>query len=257
MIGPGASATLSGVWGKVVGGVAGFALGGPLGAILGAFAGHAVDRMRAEMSGVAQGPPDTATRQVAFSLAVIVLGAKMAKSDGHVSPAEIAAFKDVFRVPPSEVSSVGKLFNEARRDATGFEPYAQQIADMFRAEPQVLEELLAGLFHIAAADGVVRPAELAYLRAVATIFRLDGNAFERVRAAVAGSESTDPYRVLGVERGATTQEIKTAYRKLIRERHPDALIAKGMPAEFMQVAHEEMAAINVAYDRIAAERGIR
>lgn len=253
------------IWGKVIGGVAGFAMGGPFGALLGAFAGHAVDRMRAEGSaggthGFTAGgfaPGDAATRQIAFSVAVIVLGAKMAKSDGHVAPSEIAAFKQVFRVPPSEMANVGKLFNEARRDATGFEPYARQIAGMFADEPQVLEELLAGLFHIANADGVIKPPEAEYLRRVADIFGLDQAAFERVQTSVVGGDTSDPYKVLGVARTADNDAIKAAYRKLTREHHPDALVAKGMPPEFVEMAHAEMAKINVAYDRIAKERGIK
>lgn len=255
------------IWGKIVGGVAGFALGGPLGALLGAAAGHAVDRMRGNGQGEAGpqgaggpwGPSsaDTATRQIAFSVAVIVLGAKMAKSDGHVSTVEIAAFKQAFRVPSAEMGSVGKLFTEARRDALGFEPYARQIAGLFAAEPQVLEKLLAGLFHIAKADGVVKPAEAEYLAKVAEVFGLDGSAFARARAAADGGQAADPYQVLGVARTADNAAIKAAYRSLIRTHHPDTLVSKGMPPEFVHTAHEEMAAINVAYDRVAKERGLR
>ena len=241
------------VWGKVIGGVTGFALGGPLGALVGAFAGHAVDRMR---TGTAAEADTAGVRQVAFTTAVIVLSAKMAKADGHVTRDEIDAFKQVFHIPPSEMNAVGRLFDEARKDAAGFEPYARQIARMFAHEPAVLEGLLGGLFHIAKADGVVHPAELDFLAKVAATFGFDTGGFERIRARLAEPELTDPYTVLGVSRDMTDAEIKKVYRRLIRENHPDTLIAKGMPEEFVEVANGKMASINAAYDRVSKDRGL-
>ena len=243
------------IWGKVIGGVAGFALGGPIGALLGAAAGHALDRMRAGGAG-AEGDA-IATRQVAFTIAVIALAAKMAKADGRVSRAEVNAFKNVFHVPPDEMKGVGRLFDEARSDATGFEPYAEQIATMFAHEPAVLEDLLAGLFHIAKADGVVHASELEFLRGVARIFGFDARAFERIRASHVEPKGADPYDILGVSRGTPDAEIKSAYRALIRENHPDTLIAKGLPQEFVDLANEKMAAINAAYDVVERERGLK
>ncbi|MDX9859796.1 MAG: TerB family tellurite resistance protein [Rhodospirillales bacterium] len=255
------------IWGKVLGGVAGFALGGPLGALMGAVAGHMmVDKNRKAgrerlVGAGGFGAAGIADRQAAFTLAVIVLGAKMAKADGRVTPDEIRAFREVFHIPPEEVEAVGRLFNEAKREATGFEPYAAQIAQLFGHDRMMLEELLGGLFHIARAGGGVNQAELQYLRQVADIFGFDGRAFERIRAmhagAVAAGEGGDPYAVLGLKRNADDDEVKSTYRKLIRENHPDTLIAKGMPQEFIDLATHKMAAINAAYDRVAKERGLK
>lgn len=249
------------IWGKVIGSFAGFAFGGPLGAFIGGVAGHAVDKIReeqtlAELEGGEEGLAAGA-KQVAFTVAVIVLGAKMAKVDGAVSRAEVEAFKEVFHVPPNEMRNVGRIFDMAKKDARGFEPYARQVAWMFRDEPAVLEELLAGLFHIAKADGEVRPSELAYLRQVADIFGLDARSFERVHAMFAGPAESDPFDVLGVASSASNEEIKSAYRRLIRENHPDTLVAKGMPQEFIDIANQRMAAINAAYDKIEKQRGIK
>ncbi len=245
------------IWGKVIGGVAGFASGGPLGALLGAYAGHTMDRARERAAGAGATTGPTANRQVAFTMAVIVLGATMAKADGRVTRDEIDAFRQIFHIPPAEMKEVGKLFNAAAEDATGFEPYARQIAQMFVHQPAVLEELLGGLFHIARADGTVHTGELEYLRQVGAIFGFEGDAFESIRAQHMGAGAADPYQVLGLTGDATDAEVKAAYRKRSREYHPDTLIGQGLPQEFIDLATEKMAAINTSYDRIEKERGLR
>ncbi len=239
------------IWGKLLGGVGGFALGGPLGAIIGAVAGHAVDRMRdASENG-------DATKSIAFTIGVVVLGAKMAKVDGQVNAEEMSAFRQVFRVPPDEVQNVTRVFDIARKDSQGFEPYARQIAGMFEGNPEVLEELLFCLTFIARADGALRPEETKYLHEVSRIFGLDDAAFERVTAIRREPDRSDPYQILGVSRSVTDGALKSAYRKLVRDHHPDRLIAQGMPADFIDLANRKLAAINVAYAAVAAERGLR
>jgi DnaJ like chaperone protein len=253
--------------GAILGGAAGLiALGGPLGALLGAAAGHAIGRLSRRKAaapdettvppGLEGLDPRAATKQVAFTIAVIALGAKMAKADGIVTRDEVDAFKQVFRVPEEELKNVARVFDQARKSPLGFEAYATQIARMFRGQPAVLEELLDGLFHIAKADGRVGEAELDYLRQVATLFGFGEADFERIRAEHLGPDKADPYEILGVTRRAEDAEIKAAYRKLVREHHPDRLIAKGVPKEFIDVATEKVATINAAWDKISRERGI-
>jgi len=245
------------IWGKVIGGVAGFALGGPLGALLGAVAGHAIDKAHGGGGSVLGRVSREEQRQVAFTLAVIALGAKMAKADGQVTRDEVAAFKELFRIPPGEANNVAKIFDRAKTSTAGFELYAQQVANLFPHEPAVLEELLGGLFHIAKADGVVHPAELQYLKQVSDIFGFDRHTFERITATHAGAEQGSPYEVLGLTAEATDVEIKSAYRKLIHENHPDKLMAQGLPQEFIDLANEKMAVINAAYDKIKKLRGLK
>ena len=257
------------IWGKIIGGAAGFALGGPLGALLGALAGHAVDRhVEGETPAIAgpdgqqgggtgAGTDDrAATRQIAFTIAVIALGAKMAKADGQVSRSEVAAFKEVFQVPANETANVARVFDLAKRDARGFEPYAKQVARMFRKGHPVLEELLDGLFHIARADGRVHESELAYLAEVARLFGFTEADFARIREANVGPDKADPYTILGVRREMSNEEIRAAWRKLVRDNHPDRLIAQGLPEELVTLANQKLATINAAYDKVAKERGI-
>ncbi|MEM8588802.1 MAG: TerB family tellurite resistance protein [Pseudomonadota bacterium] len=250
------------IWGALIGGAAGFAIGGPLGALLGAAAGHAVERAGQQAGLIegarpASGPERDNTRHIAFTIGVIALGAKMAKADGRVTRDEVDAFKRVFKVPPGETHHVARVFNMARQDSAGYEPYARQIAGLFNDRPAVLEELLLCLFYIAKADGKIHADELAYLKNVATIFGFDDATFDRIRASEIGADPDDPYTALGVTRDTDDESLKKAYHELAREHHPDRLVAQGMPAEFVEVADRRLAAINAAYDRIRAERGLK
>ena len=241
--------------GKIIGGVAGFAVGGPLGAILGAAFGHAVDRQRSQKK-IETGPSKLETRQTAFTVAIIVLSAKMAKADGHVTRVEVDTFKRIFEIPEDEASDVGQLFNQARQDAEGYEPYAKQIGEMFVHDQAVRENLLGGLFQIALADGIIHPKELHFLQNVAFSFNLDTTDFKRVQSTYTNGNNADPYQILGVDRKTSNNDIKKSYRDLSRENHPDTLIAKGVPQEFIDIANAKMASINAAYDQISKERSL-
>lgn len=249
------------IWGRILGGAAGFAIGGPLGALVGVAAGHTVDRgFRDGLFGRC-GPADPdkdATQTVAFTIGVIALAAKMARADGVVKRVEVDTFNRLFRVPPEELPNVGRVFDLARKDTYGFEEYAQQIAALFEDRHAVLEELLDSLLMIAEADDELHETEVDYLRAVARIFGFAEADFERILAGhhLAGTgDGTDPYGVLGVSRRASDEEIKAAHRRLVREHHPDTLIAQGLPQEFVDLATQKVAVINAAYDRIGKERG--
>ena len=253
------------IWGKLAGAAAGAAIGGPIGALIGAFAGHfMIDRSGRERhelerhgdNGRAREEASGSQDQIAFTIGVIALAAKLAKADGTVTRDEVEMFKRVFPIPPEEEANVGRIFDQARRDARGFEPYAQQIAGLFQRKSRVLEGLLDALFHIAKADGSVGEAEIAYLRRVAEIFGFDEADFARIRESHLGADAADPYNVLGVTRAMDNAAIKAAYRKIVRDSHPDRLIAKGMPAEAVALGTARLASVNAAYDRICKERGI-
>jgi DnaJ like chaperone protein len=238
------------IWGKIGGAAAGFITGGPVGAALGALAGHMLfDR-------AASGAAGSDDPGILFTIAMIALGAKMAKADGVVTRDEEEAFARVFRVPPSEEANVRRVFNMARQDTAGYESYARQIARVFRGNPAVLEDILDGLFEIAKADGVLHPGELAFLERVGEIFGFAPNEFRRIRASHF-PDREDPYVILGVAHSADEEEIRRTYRLLVRENHPDRLMARGVPEEFVKLANDKLAAINAAYDKIEEERGFR
>lgn len=242
------------IWGKILGGAAGLLTAGPIGILLGTLAGHAVDRKReSEETPADSGEEKDATQSIAFTIGVIVLAAKMAKSDGTVKRVEVETFKRLFHAEPEELRNVGYVFDLARRDAAGFEPYARQIAGLFGPAHPVLEDLLESLILIAEADDVMHETELGYLHAVATIFGFSEADFARLVSGhriTHGDTTCDPYTVLGLPCGADEEAVRAAYRRLAREHHPDRLIAQGLPQEFIEVATDRMAAINAAYDRI-------
>jgi len=243
-----------GIWGKILGGTAGLAIGGPIGAILGVAAGHVADRTIETFSGRA--PTGRMARQIAFTTAVIVLGAKMAKADGVVTRDEVTAFKEVFHVPPEDAKQVGRLFDIAKKDASGYAPYARQLNDMFKDQPAMLEALLDALFHIAKADGTYHPGEKAWLEKVATLFGFDAAEFRRIEAKHTVRPQDDPYAILGIEPTVSDDEARSAWKTQVREHHPDKLIAEGLPQEFVDSATRQLAKVNAAWDTIAKERGL-
>ena len=232
------------VWGKVSGAAAGLFVGGPIGALVGAVAGHFfLDR--------------DSDPGVTFTIAIIALAGKMARADGVVMEEEFNIFQRVFGVPPHEEANVRRIFNLARQDMAGFEHYAGQIARLFMGNPAMLEDILDGLFEIAKADGVLHPCEARFLERVAEIFGFAPNEFRRIRASHFAPELTDPYVILGLSYAADDDELKQTYRRLVRENHPDSLMARGVPSEFIKLANDKLAAINSAYEKIQLERGLK
>ncbi len=199
-------------------------------------------------------PPE---RTVGFTIAVIALGAKMAKADGRVTRDEVAAFREVFTIPPEAERDAARVFNLARTDVAGFEGYASRVARMFGDRKAPLEDLLEGLFHIAAADGEFHPDEEAFLRRVWEIFGLRERVFRALRSRYAPDAPPDPYAVLDLDPEAADEVVRAQWRRLVRESHPDRMIARGVPEEAVKLATARLAAVNAAYETIQRERAGR
>ncbi|MBU8538794.1 TerB family tellurite resistance protein, partial [Falsiroseomonas tokyonensis] len=248
------------IWGKLLGGVAGFVTGGPLGAVMGAALGHAADQGPGA-GRIGPGAADLAAllgnKETLFAISVIVLSAKLAKADGPVQRSEIDAFKAMFRIPPQNLREVAQMFDEARRDAGGWETFAERLGEAFADNRAMLEDVLAALFYIARADGPITNGELRLLQGVHQRFGLDAAAWDRAKGSQAGAggaaqrrvEEIDAYAVLGLPATATDEEVRLAWRKLMRENHPDGLAARGVPQEFVERATRKVADINAAWDR--------
>jgi DnaJ like chaperone protein len=194
-----------------------------------------------------------AHRTVAFTSAVTTLAAKMAKADGVALPVEERAFERLFAIPPNEAKNVRRLYDLAKRDVAGYEIHAGRIARMLKDEPELLSSVLACLFHIAAADGILHPAEDRFLETVAAIFGIDRGEYLAIRATYV-HDPRSPYAILGVSPDISDGELKARHRALVREHHPDRLSASCVPAEFRIAADRRLAAINAAYDAVVKER---
>jgi DnaJ like chaperone protein len=192
-------------------------------------------------------PPE---RTIGFTIAVIALGAKMAKADGLVTRDEVTAFRQVFHIPASETQNAARVFDLARKDVAGFDLYAARIRDMFGAGHQALVDLLEGLFYIAVADGRYHPNENVFLEEVARIFGVQSRDFVNMRARFVPDENPDPYCVLGVDPTADVETVRQAWRALVREYHPDRMIARGVPEEAMKLAEKRLIQANWAYEEI-------
>ena len=238
------------IWGRLIGGAAGFALGGPIGAILGVMAGGAFDRRSRSKSSFNFNRIDNNQKQQIFTISFIILSAKLAKSDGQVTEDEIRAFKEKFKVPKSELNKVSKIFNEAKKDSYDYKEIANQVGNLFSDNKILLEELLNNLFFIAASDGNISVNEVDLLKSISKSFKFSEKDFQRIFQSNLNNKDSDPYKVLGVNRSSTDAEIRKKWIKLNKEHHPDNLIAKGMPEEFIEQSNKELAVINLAYDKI-------
>jgi len=256
-------------WGKIAGGIAGFAMGGPLGAVVGAALGHAADTGAIPKFSLPFGPASGLSparvaalfgrRDQLFAIVAVVLSAKLARVDGPVKREEIDTFKRLFRIPPESARDIGRLFDQARDNTEDYEPYAAQLGVAFADNRGTLEEVLSALFAIARADGAVNMAEHDFLSGVHRAFGLDQLSWDRARGAAPrqpASDEPDPYGVLGVDRAADDDELRATWKKLMRENHPDSLMARGVPKEFIDRASDKVARINAAWDRIKRDRGL-
>jgi len=209
--------------------------------------GVVFDRLRAAPS------PE---RSVGFTIAVIALGAKMAKADGQVTRDEVTAFRRVFTIPSGEEDNAARVFNLARQDVAGFDAYARKIRAMFGAgdNRELFIDLIEGLFQIALADGALHEAEDAFLHHVADIFGLDTRCYRAIRARLTEGGGRDPFDLLGVEHDADLDTIRAAWRAAVKDSHPDVMIARGVPPEAVKLAERRLIAVNAAWEEISARR---
>ena len=233
------------IWGSLIGGMIGFSLGGPFGMLLGSLLGGKISRASSRA-----GYYDAAQGQRMFALSLIILSAKLSKADGQVSKEELIAVKDKLKIPENELDQVGKIFNKAKNESTGYEPYAQQIAQIYRGNLNVLEEVVNILFYIAEADGNISQSEMNMIQDIAKIFGLNENQFNSLKESRKSSDKLNPYIVLESNPNDDLSDIRKKYIKLSKEHHPDLLLSKGVPNEVIEESKKKMRAINSAWDQI-------
>ncbi len=261
-----------GLWGKIIGGTAGFFVGGPYGAVIGAALGHAADsgsvqtiRRSFDGNGQAFNPARVAgmfgRRDEVFAITVTVLAAKLCKVDGPVTRAPKSMPSSAISVSPRPPPAGSPGCSTRRATAPiRSSPTPRNWRRRSATTALMLEQVLGSLFSIARADGPLNAPEQEFLRRVHRRLLLDqwswDRAFGETPRRPAPVDESDPYLELGVPRSSSGEELRAAWKRLMRENHPDTLASRGVPAEFVARASDKVARINAAWDRIKRERGL-
>ena len=240
----------------------GTVFGGPLGAIAGAALGHhLIDRKENFVAGAIpkSSQPDYAeTAQAAYFISLFSILGKLSKIDGVVTSHEIAVterFINSLHIQYNEKQFAKQIFREARSSKYTIEDFAVQLYQTTKQQPTVLLSFFDLLFQIAAADGTLHPAEETALKRIKDIFQISDQQFDNMKA-VYFRELDRYYNTLNCTPQSSNEEIKSNYKKLVKDFHPDKIISKGLPEEFTDFATKRFREIQKAYDEIKKERNL-
>ena len=254
-------------FGKGIGGLIGGFIAGPVGSLVGVLLGHQVDQ---NMSG-GRGRSVREISRLFFETTFEVMG-QIAKIDGRVSEDEVRVARRIMqgmRLTDEQVQSAIEHFTRGKSAGYPLESRLRELAAQFGSrrdlahafvQIQLQSAIGAGnvgsdkrqvLWRVANALGVSR-AELAQLEAVVRGFQA-GSAGQPTVA----HSLEEAYRVLGVKSDASDDEVKTAYRRLMNQHHPDKLVARGLPQSMSGVAEQKTHEVRTAYERIKTQRGFK
>lgn len=252
------------VWGKIIGSGTGMVLGGPLGAVLGLALGHKIDKIRNSDSKIINKDShfqqyNEVDKQVAFATGVVVIAAKLSKADGKVTQDEIKTFREVFDFDPKDEIAIGEIFNNAKKSSEGFEEYASQLVSVFGNQQELYIEFVNALYKIAFSDGDLHVNEEKMIYDICNIFKMPRDLIESIKMQFISSIQNinsleNDYKILLSNPKESDAVLKKRYYKLVKEYHPDSLISKGLPDEFLRFANERLSSINEAYERIIKYR---
>ncbi|MGD8991765.1 MAG: TerB family tellurite resistance protein [Desulfobacterales bacterium] len=251
-----------GWFGKLTLGSLGMLIGGPLGAIAGAALGHALIDKRA---GFIRQDPRAIPRpefeyaeqaQATFFISLFSVLGKLSKIDGVVTREEIAVVQDFINSLPideTEKQFARQVFNEAKDSPYRIDDFASQLYQAVKSQPTLLLTYFELLFRIVAADGSYHPAEEAALKSIKDIFNISDNQYEDIKA-VYFNDLDKHYKMLNCTPESTNEEIKSNYKKRVKDFHPDIIISKGLPEEFIEFAEKRFREIQESYEKIRQER---
>ena len=261
--------------GLIIGAVLGFMVGGPLGAILGAFLGQSIS------VGVSRGGwtgYDSGRAQEAFFSATFTVMGYVAKADGHVSEDEIRAARAVMarlNLSADQQRQAIEFFNRGKQQDYDLDGELARFREACRGRRDLMSMFLQIQLHAALAEGALHPAErraLEHICATLGISEFEMRQYEQfIRAQQGfrgGAGGAGPqvqredklaaaYQTLGVSPQASDADVKTAYRRLMKENHPDKLVSRGLPEAMIKLAQEKVQQINVAYEAIKHARGMK
>jgi DnaJ like chaperone protein len=249
--------------GKLVGGTIGFALGGPLGALAGAVFGHTFDQtddphQLFDTGSVERGQERA---QLTFFVGTFSMLAKLARSDGRITPQEVDSIERFMAVdlaldPESRRAARG-IFNKAVDSPETFQDYAAQFYRQFQGEPHLLEMMIDIMLKVSVADGSLTETEESLILSAVRMFGLSDETYAKLRAGYQGDTLEKYYSVLNTTEADSDEQVKQQYRKLVSEYHPDKIASKNLPDPFIQFANDKFREIQEAYEKIKAHRGIK
>ncbi len=269
--------------GKVGGGILGLIVGGPYGALIGSALGHQFDRGAGRLGALGYGGPDDSTDHVAYSAAdrqrvffqttFYGLGA-LAKADGRVSEAEIDAARTLMRemrLQPEAVRRAIESFTDGKSGHSNLTERVQLLRRACRTEPELLRTFLEIQMDFLLGKPAIGTGERTLLLSMAdtlgvrrldlarleTILRARRSFRHQAPTASPGRTLEGAYRALGLEQSATDAEVKTAYRRLMNQHHPDKQAARGLPESMLEAAKERTHEIRSAYELIREQRGMK
>ena len=251
-----------GWFGKLTFGSLGLLIGGPLGAIAGAALGHHlvdkkgdfVNRSIYTNQEPALGHVEQA--QAAYFISIFSILGKLAKIDGVVTRDEIAVvdkFIGNLTMGEGEKQFAKQIFSEAKNSAYSIDDFAMQLYQIIKQQPAVLLSFFDVLFQIAAADGTFHSAEETAMKRIKEIFRISDQQFNNMKG-VYFKDIDKYYKILNCTPESSNQDIKSSYKKLVKDFHPDTIVSKGLPEEFMDFAKKRFQEIQGAYEKIEQER---
>lgn len=246
-----------GWFGKLTLGSLGLFMAGPLGAIAGAALGHILFDTEGGITSKALPFGHAEQAQAAYFISLFSILGKFAKADGVVSREEIDIvnqFLSTLRLPEQQKQFAKNIFNEAKNSPYSIDDFAAQLYQVNQTQPTILLSFMDLLFKVAAADGKLHEAEEAALLRVKNIFRISDSQFADLKS-VYFKQDDRYYRTLNCTMQSTDEEIKSSYKKLVKEYHPDMIISKGLPEEFVDVATKKFQEIQEAYTNVRQERG--
>jgi len=210
--------------------------------------------------------------QNAFFEAMLILGAKVCNADGSVDPEEIHTFKTYFGIDEKSYPGSAETFAKAAASKGGVDAPAKKVFEIFESQEELLEHIIIGLLQIAAADGTITPDEETVIRRICNIFEFEDDETERLFLIFdsirkdkksAGNQRTysqgsraDNLKILGLGINATHDEVKVAYKELVRKHHPDLLMAQGVPLKRIKDSEEILKTVNVAYNSLSKDADV-
>jgi len=239
-----------GIFGKWLGGGLGWVVGGPIGGLIGFLVGSLIDSSTENMPSV---KADSRTTPGAFGISLLVLVAAVMKADGKVVKSELDYVKQFF------VRQFGKdsakealiMLKDLLKKEIPLNDVCGQISRNMDYSSRL--QLLQLLYSVSMADGSIHPSEIQIIDSIAANIGISRPDLISIKNMFV-PETDSAYRILEIERTATNDEVKKAYRRMAMKYHPDKVSHLG--EEFRKTADEKFRKVNEAYEKIKKERNL-